>query len=88
MSDFGTSFTPVARKDHRCAWCGHEIVAGMKYYRYTGMFEGEFQNWAMHLECEEAYRLDDPYNDGFSMYDNERPTKTSVPAAAPIHTVL
>lgn len=77
MSDFGQYAYPRARKQHRCAWCGEGIPVGEKYVRYVGMWEDEFQNWAMHDECHADALHTDDLSDGFTMYDNERPVKVA-----------
>ena len=51
MSDFGGGAWRKARKQHKCDYCSGPIPIGETYYRYVGMFENEFQNWAMHHEC-------------------------------------
>jgi hypothetical protein len=42
----------VARKAHRCSYCGHKIRIGEKYnyafLKYDGVYE-----WKSHLRCEE-----------------------------------
>lgn len=75
MSDFGEYAYPVARKNHRCEWCGESIPAGEKYVRYVGMWESEFQNWAMHQECHDAASMSDDIYDGFAPFEAERPEK-------------
>lgn len=67
MSTFGEIREPVARKKHHCEWCPEKIKPGEKYSRFVGMWDGDFQNWAMHKECLDAHRkseADSPYNDG------------------------
>lgn len=54
MDDFIRTVEPVAKKQHRCEWCHEPIVAGERYYRFVGKWEGDFQNWAMHTNCHEA----------------------------------
>ena len=72
MSDFGTNTLRVSRKDRRCEWCGEGIPAEEKHQHYVGKFEGEFQDWRMHVECWDNYQTNcDP--DGFSPYGQERP---------------
>jgi hypothetical protein len=73
VSDFGQGKTIKARSPHRCDWCGQRINVGEQCYNYRGMFEGEWQNWYMHPECENDYcATDEPE---FMPYDNERPTQ-------------
>ncbi len=49
-----SSTKPVARKKHFCSWCNEDILFGEQYSRWKGLFEGEFQSNAMHLECNDA----------------------------------
>lgn len=86
MSDFGVSMTPVARREHRCEWCGQKILVGEKHFKFSGVWEGEFQNWRMHTECEEARSKEDEYGDGFSPFENDRPIKVSAEAVLASHT--
>ncbi len=79
MSDFGGYTHPVGRKDYRCEWCGETILRGEKHTQFTGMWEGEFQNWRMHDECHEAgSHFNDEISDGFTPYGNERPKKVFI----------
>ena len=72
MSDFGSPTYPVARKKYRCAWCGQYILPGEKYFKYAGMWEGDFQDWRMHSECEKAAQAEG-IQDGFEPFANARP---------------
>jgi len=54
--DFGNGFFVPARKKHSCVWCYGHIVVGEVHYRYKGKFEGDWQDWRMHSECEEAHK--------------------------------
>jgi hypothetical protein len=51
MSNFGETFSPVARKQHRCEWCLGPIPEGEKHKQFRGMWDSEWQNWRMHNEC-------------------------------------
>jgi hypothetical protein len=68
--------TPLARKAHRCTWCGEEIPAGEKYIRIRCIYDGEPQVNKFHAECEKAcseeaaeYGPDFEFSPG----ENERP---------------
>lgn len=66
---------PVARKKHRCIWCGESIQPGEKYRRERGVFDGNMQDFAWHPECAQA-QLDEIRATGepeFFAYENERP---------------
>ena len=41
----------VARKEHRCDWCGETIKKGEKYHYETFVFEGKVYDWHSHLSC-------------------------------------
>ena len=56
MSDFAVEKNPIARGVYRCSWCPEKIVVGEKHYHFVGKWEGDFQNWRMHTECEVAFR--------------------------------
>ena len=65
---------PVARKPHRCVWCGESIPVGLKHRHEISAFDG-IQDHRWHLECDKAAQ--DYFNSGdgpeFSAHDNERP---------------
>jgi len=42
---------PVAKKDHRCIWCGETILKGEKHHQQVGRFDGEIQDGRFHREC-------------------------------------
>lgn len=68
---------PVARKQHRCIWCGESILPGEKYRDERSIFDGEFQYHKWHPECCDAAAKDEEmaeWGGEFSAYDNERPT--------------
>jgi hypothetical protein len=73
---------PVARKQHRCIWCGEPILRGEKYRHERSVYDGEMQDHKWHLECDAAFAEElkyDPTGE-FSPHDNERPERTA-PAA-------
>lgn len=43
--------TPVARKEHKCMWCGGIIPKGEKYERGTYLFDGYVYDWINHISC-------------------------------------
>ncbi len=44
-------FHPIARKDHRCMFCGGIIKKGEKYDRQTDVDSGEIYDWVNHNKC-------------------------------------
>ena len=53
----------VARKEHRCWWCGEPIHKGDTYTRWTTVDNGDFQQTRTHPECAAAWGelpFDDP----------------------------
>jgi len=73
MSEFDNMSYPVGRKAYRCEWCGQSILTGEKHVHYVGKWDGEFQNWRMHLECYNESSKDRDALDGFTPFENERP---------------
>jgi hypothetical protein len=80
-TDFGDVTRPIAHKAHRCIWCGETIVdetgvlkpLRVRHVKFTGKWEGEFQNWRMHAECYSDANESDELLEGFSPYEHERP---------------
>jgi predicted nucleic acid-binding Zn-ribbon protein len=71
-----SSETPMARKQHRCTWCGEHIEKGDTYVRVSGVFDGDLQTSKFHPECDDACTEEARYEGGsfeFMPYDNERP---------------
>jgi len=69
-----SSSRPIARKDHRCIWCGQKIEKGTKYRSEQSVFDGEFQNHHWHEECDRAAQEYFRYGEEeFEPYGNERP---------------
>jgi hypothetical protein len=56
---------PTARKTYKCIWCGEEIPVGLKHYRYSGKWDGDFQSERMHFECRDASFKYDFAHEGF-----------------------
>lgn len=64
---------PIARKPHRCIWCGETITVGIKHCHEISKYD-DLQDHRWHQECREASF--DYFCNGeeeFSPYENERP---------------
>lgn len=68
---------PKAAKQHRCEWCGESVHVGEVHAQFVGSFEGEFQSWRMHKECQKAWETLSGCEqaEGFDSWSNERPSK-------------
>lgn len=51
MIDVINSKTPIARKQHRCDYCGGTIEKGEKYQNDTIVYDGDVYTWKSHLHC-------------------------------------
>lgn len=61
---FWNSTTHIARKLHRCEYCGKQIGAGEQYSRETGVYDGEFNDYCMCRRCREVWTyLSGEYSD-------------------------
>ena len=74
--EMSTETSPMARREHRCIWCGEPIRVGEKYSRQKGKFDGEWQDNPWHDECLEFSRDTNPGCFDFTPYDGERPIIT------------
>lgn len=65
---------PVARKDHKCIWCGQKIAKGEAYMNERSVFDREMQNLHWHPECWKDSRAnnDEPEWE-FTPYSYDRP---------------
>lgn len=63
----------VARKPHRCTYCGERIEPGERYRYVTGTFEGRWYASKLHIECNNE--LNESGEDEFTPYSNERPQR-------------
>lgn len=67
---------PVARKDHKCIWCGQIIIKGEKHRHEKSVYDG-IQDHRWHLECNKAandyFRKE--HEEEFAPYENKRPAK-------------
>lgn len=55
--------TPIARKEHRCDFCGDIISVGEKYNRQTNIYDGSIYDWVSHCECSQLASELDMYDD-------------------------
>ena len=58
MSDCGGGKIVKGNKQHRCEACFAIIPKGEIHHHYSGRWEGEWQNWRMHVECFYVYHED------------------------------
>ena len=45
---------PVARKEHKCMFCGGVISIGEKYDRQTNLYNGTVYDWVCHTACSQV----------------------------------
>lgn len=69
---FGEGRFVKVRKPHRCEWCFEPIPIGSLAFHFHGQWEGDWQNWYMHPECEGVYARNE-YDDGFTPGEGKRP---------------
>jgi hypothetical protein len=64
---------PEARKEHKCIWCGEQILIGEIHVKEVGEYDGEFQSNRYHNECHNAAHeyFKESNDDCFSPYDNK-----------------
>lgn len=76
--NFGEDKKVIARKKYQCEWCLESIEVKEKHHHYKGMWDEDWQNWRMHVECY-AEANKDPYilQDGFTPGEGTRPTMTA-----------
>ena len=68
MSDSMLSQTrPVSRKKYRCEHCQTAIEPHTRYYKQSGVLEGEFYTFRAHEDCEQAAH--DIWGHAGSMWD-------------------
>lgn len=51
MPDLLKESSPVARKEHKCMYCGCIIPVGEKYSRDTLVYDGTVYDWVAHEDC-------------------------------------
>ena len=68
---------PVARREHKCIWCGQKILVGEKHRHERSVYDG-IQDHRWHLECNEVAKDYFRTEEEFVPHENERPD--AVPA--------
>jgi len=75
----------LARKKHKCSWCGESIEIGESYKRYRYFDGGDAGTVKMHPECYEDM-LECAHNEGgwieWTYGGSERPARTTKPEQA------
>lgn len=61
----------IAKKAHRCIWCGQRINLGARYIDERSIYDGNIQRHRWHPECHEDARREG--EEELTPYDNERP---------------
>lgn len=65
----------VARKEHRCIWCGERILVGEHHRHEISKYDG-LQDFRWHMECHAAaIEYFSGGEEEFSAYENDRPAK-------------
>lgn len=71
MPDLLKESSPVARKEHKCMYCGCIIPVGEKYSRDTLIYDGTVYDWVAHEDCCDVATLLDMFDycddDGLGM---------------------
>jgi hypothetical protein len=66
----------TAKTEHRCTWCGEQILRRQRYWRWTAIFEGQYADTnKMHDECKVACDADSElhgHDEGYVPFDNRR----------------
>lgn len=67
---------PVARKQHKCIWCGQAILVGEKHRHEVSRYD-ELQDHRWHMECDAdfAESLRDGDDPEFQPYSAPRPQR-------------
>ena len=68
---YNAAIVRVARKRHRCAYCGGAILAGDSYSHQKGRWDDRWFDAKMHHECHED--LCESGEEEYTPYANERP---------------
>jgi hypothetical protein len=60
MSKYDSEAEPYKatwRTKWKCIWCHESIPKGEEHWRYSGYWEGDKQNWGMHLDCFKVFQV-------------------------------
>ena len=57
----------AVKKEHRCTWCSTSISVGEPALNFVGHWEGEFQHWYIHVDCQEPMDASGQYQDDGSI---------------------
>ena len=60
----------IAKKTHRCIWCGEDISIGTPHIHEVSKYNGDFQDHRWHQECHNNAKFGDEGE--FLPYDNIR----------------
>lgn len=63
----------VARKEHRCTWCGEAILSGEQYFTWRSVDDGRWCQSKMHSECYSVMGEELYPDEGYIPYSNDRP---------------
>ncbi len=65
--------TSISRKEHKCDWCGEQILIGEKNVNWSSKDDGEWTYCRVHVECSDAIEREDfGSNDFWSFYEGHR----------------
>lgn len=72
--------TVIAKKQHKCIWCGQSIEPDEAYEREKSVYDGSFQNHNWHPECQEDAQQcwKDGGDQEFTAYSADRPQKETL----------
>ena len=66
-------YSLIARKPHRCIWCGEPIQKGDLHIRIKSKFDGDLQDHRFHGECVDPCHEHCDQSEGeFIPFDNKR----------------
>jgi len=75
-----SSTYPKSKKIYYCEWCGEKILKGEKHLKRVYLYDNEFEQGRMHLECEKAMLESDSFElqEGWSFGSNTRGGKMEI----------